>query len=180
MVCNARMAASDRSTLRRSKRRTFMGRLPSDRAKRMAACPHRQASVVPSRRAPAVGLAALTLGACVSARENGKGFDAGARRRLVVNWTTRREVEAMLGKPKAKTPGADGEETWVYEHTTVWAVDYPVPFWRPMSIGQTPRDLLTVRFTYGVVTGCSFARERYRTRDGRIVATDATTEECAK
>ena len=49
-----------------------------------------------------------------------------------------------------------------------------------MSIGQTPRDLLTVRFTYGVVTGCSFARERYRTRDGRIVATDATTEECAK
>ena len=86
----------------------------------------------------------------------------------------------MLGKPKAKTPGADGEETWVYEHTTVWAVDYPVPFWRPMSIGQTPRDLLTVRFTYGVVTGCSFARERYRTPDGRIVATDATTEECAK
>jgi len=127
-----------------------------------------------------IGLAALTLGACVSARENGKGFDAGARRRLAVNWTTRREVEAMLGRPKTTLPGADGQETWVYEHTTVWAVDYPIPFWRPMAIGQTPRDLLTLRFTYGVLTGCSFARERYTTRDGRIVATDSAAEECAK
>src|SRR5437762_11503451 len=110
MVCNARMAASDKSTLRRSKRRTFMGRLPSDKTKRMAASllvkqawyrrgvPRRLAS-----RVILIGLAALTLGACVSARENGKGFDAGARRRLAVNWTTRREVEAMLGRPDRKS-----------------------------------------------------------------------------
>ena len=86
----------------------------------------------------------------------------------------------MLGRPKTTLPGADGQETWVYEHTTVWAVDYPIPFWRPMAIGQTPRDLLTLRFTYGVLTGCSFARERYTTRDGRLVATDSAAEECAK
>ena len=126
------------------------------------------------------GLAVLTLAACVSTKDNGRGFDAGARRRFVVNWTTRGEVEARLGRPKAVTTGNDGEETWVYEHTTVWAVRYPIPFWRPVSVGQTPRDTLTIRFTYGVLSGCSFARERYTTQDGRIVAAGTTTEECAK
>jgi hypothetical protein len=125
-------------------------------------------------------LVVLTFGACVSTKENGRGFDAGARRRLAVNWTTRREVEAMFGRPKTTTPGPDGRETWVYEHTTVWAVEYPIPFWRPMSIGQTPREILTVRFTYGVLVGCSFAREHYTTRDGRLAATDSTTEDCPK
>jgi hypothetical protein len=120
------------------------------------------------------------LTGCVRTKETGRDFDAGARRRLVANWTTRREVEALLGKPKAVTAGADGEETWVYEHTTVWAIEYPVPLWRPVSVGQTPREILTVRFTYGLVAACSFSRERYATRDGRIAATDATTEECAK
>ena len=127
-----------------------------------------------------IALVVLTFSACVSTKENGRGFDAGARRRLTINWTTRREVEALFGRPKTTTPGADGQETWVYEHTTVWAVEYPIPFWRPMSVGQTPRETLTVRFTYGVLVACSFARERYATRDGRLVATDATTEECAK
>jgi len=127
-----------------------------------------------------IALVVLTFSACVSTKENGRGFDAGARRRLTINWTTRREVEALFGRPKTTTPGADGQETWVYEHTTVWAVDYPIPFWRPMSVGQTPREMLTVRFTYGVLVACSFARERYETRDGRLVATDATTEECAR
>jgi len=127
-----------------------------------------------------IGLAALTFGGCVSTKENGRSFDAGARRRLFTNWTTRREVQTMLGPPKATAAGADGEETWVYEHTTVWAVDYPVPFWRPVSVGQTPREILTVRFTYGVVAGCSFARERYTTRDGRLVAAGTTTEDCAR
>ena len=127
-----------------------------------------------------IGLVVVALGACISTKESGREFDAGARRRIVVNWTTRREVEAMFGRPKTTTPGADGQETWVYEHTTVWAVNYPIPFWRPTSVGQTPRDILTVRFTYGVVAACSFAREHYTARDGRIVATDTTTEECAK
>ncbi len=120
------------------------------------------------------------LAGCVRTKESGRDFDASVRRRMVANWTTRREVEALLGKPKAVTAGADGEETWIYEHTTVWAVDYPIPFWRPTSVGQTPREILTIRFTYGVVAGCSFARERYATRDGRIAATGSTSEECAK
>src|SRR2546429_8320486 len=63
-----------------------------------------------------IGLAALTLGACVSARENGKGFDAGARRRLPVNWTTRREVEAMVGRPKTTLPGADRQGNSGHQH----------------------------------------------------------------
>src|SRR5262249_35930999 len=126
------------------------------------------------------GLAVLTLGACVSTKENGRDFDAGARRRFVVNWTTRGEVEAWLGRPKATTTGGDGEETWVYEHTTVWAGRAPIPSWRPAPVGQPPRDTLTIRFTYGVLTGCSFARERYATQDGRIVAIGTTAEECAK
>ncbi len=127
----------------------------------------------------AVAVAPALVG-CVSTTESGRTFDAGARDRLALNWTTKREVQALLGQPKATTAGADGEETWIYEHTTVWAVDYPIPFWRPTSVGQTPREILTIRFTYGVVAGCSFARERYATRDGRIAATGSTSEECAK
>jgi len=126
-----------------------------------------------------IGLALVTFG-CFSTKENGRSFDAGARSRLSTNWTTRREVQTMLGQPKATAAGANGEETWTYEHTTVWAVDYPIPFWRPMSVGQTPRELLTVRFTYGVVAGCSFSRETYTTKDGRLVAAGTATEDCAK
>lgn len=127
-----------------------------------------------------VVVVAPALAGCVSTKENGRSFDAGARHSLVANWTTKREVQSMLGQPKATTTGADGEETWVYEHTTVWSVMYPIPFWRPTSVGQTPREILTVRFTYGVVAGCSFARESYTSRDGRLVAAGTTTEECAK
>jgi len=121
----------------------------------------------------------LGLTGCVRTKETGTAFNADARHRLVVNWTTRREVEAMFGKPKTVTAGADGEETWVYEHTTVWAVEYPVPARSAVRIGQTPQDLLTIRFVYGVMIGCSFQRQRYATKDGRIVPTERTTDECA-
>lgn len=116
---------------------------------------------------------------CASTKDAGKPFPAEARQKLVLDRTTKREAQQLLGTPLTTATDADGRERWTYEHTRVSA-RRAVPFGRRVTVSQTPYEQLQLTFQYGLLSECVYAIERYRTQeDGVIVATAAHREPCA-
>ena len=123
--------------------------------------------------------AALGVGACsTSSGETGRPFDPAGRRTLEIGWTTRGEVRHLFGAPTSVTPGRDGTETWLYEHTQVSTLT--LPFYGLVRARQTPHRILTIRFQYGLVSGCTFFEERYASRGIEIVPDGQVVESCAR
>ena len=120
---------------------------------------------------------ALITAACVSSEDAGKPFASEARRKLVINWTTTREVQILLGWPVSITTDAEGRERWVYEHTRVSVRRLP-PFGRNIAVQQTPHAQLTLIFQDGMLSECTYATQEYRTEGTVTVPTRALREPC--
>ena len=129
------------------------------------------------RTALVVAMALALLEGCAATREAGKPFPAAARQKLVLDRTSKREAEALLGAPATKATGADGREQWTYEYTRVSALR-AIPFGRRVTVGQTPYEQLLLTFQYGLLSECAYLVERYRTEDGLIVPDGSSREAC--
>jgi hypothetical protein len=125
-------------------------------------------------------LTAVLIGVagCAATQEAGKPFPSQARQKLVLDRTTKREAEKLLGPPFTSTTDAEGRERWTYEHTRVSATR-AVPFGRRVTVRQTPYEQLVLTFQYGLLSECVYLVERYRTEGDVIVATGAVREPCA-
>jgi hypothetical protein len=133
-------------------------------------------------RAPTALLVAAVLiatAACAVTKDTGRPFSSKARHQLVVDRTTPREAEKLLGPPVTTTKDAEGRERWTYEYTRVSALR-AVPFGRRLTVSQTPYEQLVLTFRNGRLSECAYLIERYRTEDDIIVATGAEREACAK
>lgn len=123
--------------------------------------------------------ALLGMTGCAATKEAGKPFPSEARQKLVLDRTTKREAESLLGPAFTTATDAQGRERWTYEHTRVSALR-AVPFGRRVTVRQTPYEQLVLTFQYGLLSECVYAIERYRTEDNVIVATEAHREPCGK
>jgi len=121
-----------------------------------------------------VTLALIAGAGCFASKEAGKAFPSDARHKLVVNQTTTRDAEKLLGAPAVKT-GADAQERWTYEHTRVSARRLN-PFGRGMTVQQTPYERLVLTFQRGVLSDCAYVVERYRT-EGELIVPDGTAHD---
>ena len=117
------------------------------------------------------------VGGCAATKDAGRPFPAEARQTFVLDRTTRRQVEQVLGKPVSAATDADGRERWTYEHTRVSALR-AVPFGRRVTVRQTPYEQLVLTFQYGLLSECVYLIEHYRTDGELIVATGAQREPC--
>ena len=122
-------------------------------------------------------IASLGLAACATHGQIGKPFSAAGREKLRIDWTTRSQARRLVGDPRTIVTGADGLETWVYEHTEVSAL--ALPFIGGVAARQTPHVLLRLRFQYGVLAACEFYQETYRSKGTRILSTATISEACA-
>jgi hypothetical protein len=120
---------------------------------------------------------ALAAGGCASTQQAGAPFPAAARQKLVADRTSKREAERLLGPPTTKATDADGAERWTYEYTRVSALR-AVPFGRRVTVSQSPYERLLLTFRYGLLSGCVYVVERYRTDDGVIVPAGSSRENC--
>ena len=127
----------------------------------------------------AVTVAFMLLGGCATTREAGKPFPAAERQKLVLDRTSKREAEKLLGPPATRATDADGRERWTYEYTRVSALR-AVPFGRRLAIQQTPYEQLVLTFQYGLLSECVYLAERYRTEDTLIVPAGSTREACGR
>jgi hypothetical protein len=123
-------------------------------------------------------LTSLGLWACSTSGQTGRPFDPAGRRKLALGWTTRGEVRRLFGEPISATPGPEGTESWVYEHTQISALT--LPLYGIVRARQTPHRILTIRFQYGVVAGCTFFEERYASRGTEIRTGHGATESCPR
>ena len=114
---------------------------------------------------------------CAATKEAGQPFPAEARQKLVLDRTTKRQAERLLGPPVSTTKDADGRERWTYEHTRVSALR-AVPFGRRVTVRQTPYEQLVLTFQYGLLSQCVYRVEQYRTEGDLIVAAGAHQEPC--
>ena len=119
----------------------------------------------------------ISVAGCAATKDAGTPFPSPARQKLVLDRTTKREAEKLLGPPFTTTKDADGRERWTYEHTRVSAVR-AVPFGRRVTVRQTPYEQLVLTFQYGLLSECVYVIERYRTEDEVLVATDTHREPC--
>ena len=126
-----------------------------------------------------VMLATIGAAGCFASREAGKPFPSSARRELVVNWTTKREVEKLFGPPLATTTVSEGQERWTYEHTRVSARRL-LPFTRDVTVSQTPYEQLFLTFRSSVLTDCTYVAEAYRTENNLIVPAGTIREPCGR
>jgi hypothetical protein len=122
-----------------------------------------------------VTAAAIVLAGCAATREAGQPFPASARAKLVVERTTTRDAEKLLGRPFATKTEADGVERWTYEHTEVSALR-AVPFGRRVTVKQSPYEQLVLTFRQGRLHECVYLVERYRT-DGDLIVPDGSSRE---
>jgi hypothetical protein len=133
-------------------------------------------------RAPTFLVAAAVLLAaagCAVTKDTGRPFPSEARTRLVLDRTTAREAEKLLGPPVTTDTDAAGAERWTYEHTRVSALR-AVPFGRRVTVSQTPYERLVLTFRNGRLSECAYLVERYRTEHDVIVATGAERQTCAQ
>ena len=126
-----------------------------------------------------VTVAAAVLSGCAATREAGQPFPASARQKLIVDRTTKREAEKLLGRPFATTTDADGGEHWTYEHTRVSALR-AAPFGRRVTVKQTPYEQLLLTFRLGILSDCVYLAERYRTEGELIVPDGSARESCGR
>lgn len=124
-------------------------------------------------------MAALVVAGCAATREAGQPFPASARGKLVLDRTTTREAETLLGRPFTTRTDADGRERWTYEHTQVSALR-AVPFGRRVTVKQTPYEQLLLTFQQGLLSECVYLTERYRTEGELIVAAGSSRESCGR
>jgi hypothetical protein len=120
---------------------------------------------------------ALITAACVSSEDAGKPFPSEARRKLIINWTTTREVQILLGPPMSIKTAPENRETWVYEHTRI-SVRRLLPFGGNITVRQTPHEQLTLIFQDGMLNDCTYATQEYRTEGTLTVPTRALREPC--
>ena len=120
---------------------------------------------------------ALITAACVSSQDAGTPFPAEARRKLIINWTTTREVQILLGPPMSIKTAAENRETWVYEHTRISARRL-LPFGGNITVRQTPHEQLTLIFQDGMLNECTYATQEYRTEGTVTVPTRTLREPC--
>ena len=123
--------------------------------------------------------ALAVLGGCAATREAGKPFAASARQRLVLDRTTKREAERLLGPPVTTATDAGGRERWTYEYTRVSALR-AVPFGRRVTVQQTPYEQLVLTFQYGLLSECVYLAEHYRTEGDVIVSAGTLRESCGR
>src|SRR5262249_18561173 len=90
---------------------------------------------------PMAMIALLGGAACVASLDAGKPFRSDARRKLVVNRTTKPEVQKLLGPALATASDAEGREHWTYEHTLIIA-RRPNPFGGSVAVRQMPYERL--------------------------------------
>jgi len=126
-----------------------------------------------------VSVALVLFGGCAATREAGKPFPAAERQKLVLDRTSKREAERLLGPPATRVTDADGRERWTYEYTRVSALR-AVPFGRRLTVQQTPYEQLVLTFQYGLLSDCVYLAERYRTEDNLIVTAGSTREACGR
>ena len=119
------------------------------------------------------------LGGCAATKEAGKPFSASAREKLVLDRTSKREAEKLLGPPATSATDADGRERWTYEYTRVSA-RRAVPFGRRLTVQQTPYEQLLLTFQYGLLSECAYLAERYRTEGELIVPAGSSREACGR
>ena len=119
----------------------------------------------------------IGVAGCAATKDAGKPFPSQARHKLVLDRTTKREVETLLGPAFTTATDAQGRERWTYEHTRVSALR-AVPFGRRVTVRQTPYEQLVLTFQYGLLSECVYLIERYRTQGDVIVATGASREPC--
>ena len=124
-----------------------------------------------------VAAALAVLAGCAATREAGTPFPASARHQLVLDRTTKREAERLLGPPVTTATDADSRERWAYEYTRVSALR-ALPFGRRVTVQQTPYEQLVLTFQYGLLSECVYLVERYRTEDGVIVSAGSSREAC--
>jgi hypothetical protein len=135
---------------------------------------------VNARRSLAVVTVAFAvLAGCAATRDAGQPFPASARQKLILDRTTKRDAEKLLGRPFATQTDADGGERWTYEHTRVSALR-AVPFGRRVTVKQTPYEQLLLTFRLGVLSECVYLAERYRTEGELIVPAGASRESCGR
>ena len=120
---------------------------------------------------------ALITAACASSEDAGKPFPSEARRKLVINWTTTREAQMLLGAPVSIKTATEGRETWVYEHTRV-SVRRLLPFGGNITVRQTPHEQLTLTFQDGMLNECTYVVQEYRTEGTLTVPTRTLREPC--
>jgi hypothetical protein len=120
---------------------------------------------------------ALIIAACVSSEDAGKPFPSEARRTLVINWTTTREVQMLLGPPMSIKTATENRETWVYEHTRISARRL-LPFGGNITVRQTPHEQLALTFQDGMLSDCTYIVQEYRTEGTVTVPTRALREPC--
>ena len=123
--------------------------------------------------------ALAVLAGCAATREAGTPFPASARRTLVLDRTTKREAERLLGPPVTTATDADGRERWTYEYTRVSALR-AVPFGRRVTVRQAPYEQLVLTFQYGLLSECVYLAERYRTEGDVIVPAGTLREACGR
>jgi len=125
-----------------------------------------------------IATAVLTgVAGCAATKDAGNPFPSQVRQQLVLDRTTKREAEKLLGPPLSTTRDAEGRERWTYEHTRVSATR-AVPFGRRVTVRQTPYEQLVLTFQYGLLSECGYLIERYRTDGDVIVATGASRAPC--
>jgi hypothetical protein len=119
----------------------------------------------------------IGVAGCAATKEAGKPFPAQARQKLVLDRTTKREAEKLLGVPFTTTKEAAGRERWTYEHTRVSALR-AVPFGRRVTVRQTPYEQLVLTFQDSLLSECAYLAEHYRTEGDLIIATGSQREPC--
>ena len=120
----------------------------------------------------------LIAAACASSQDAGKPFPSEARGKLVIDGTTKRQAQTLLGPPLSTTTGAaEGQERWIYEHTRISARRL-LPFGRDVTVQQTPHEQLTLTFQDGVLSGCAYVAQEYRTEGMVTVPTRTLRERC--
>jgi hypothetical protein len=122
-------------------------------------------------------LALVGVAGCAATQEAGAPFPSKARQKLLLDRTTKREAEKLLGPPLTTTTDAAGRERWTYEHTRV-SSSRAVPFGRRVTVRQTPYEQLVLTFQYGLLSECAYLVERYRTEGNVIVPAGLTREPC--
>lgn len=124
-----------------------------------------------------VAFALAGIAGCAATRDAGKPFPSAARQKLMLDRTTRREAETLLGAPFTTTTDPQGRERWTYEHTRVSA-QRAVPFGRRVTVAQTPYEQLVLTFQYGLLSDCVYLVEGYRTEGAVIVPAGTSREPC--
>jgi hypothetical protein len=122
-----------------------------------------------------VAFALIGIAGCAATQDAGKPFPSTARGKLVLERTTKREAEKLLGTPLTTTTDAAGRERWIYEHTRVSATR-AVPFGRRVTVRQTPYEQLMLTFQSDLLRECVYLIERYRT-EGEVIVPDGTLRE---